>query len=68
MINSLSETDDLTKNINSFNKTDNLIKSEKIKVFPMVCSKYVSSWTGLGGSGHDGSQSFGPILHVFTCL
>ena len=40
------------------------VKSEKVKVFPLVCSKYLSSWTGLGRSGHDGSQSFGPIWHV----
>ena len=46
------------------NKNWNGVKSEKIKVFPLVCSKYLSSWTGLGRSGHDGSQSFGQILHV----
>ena len=50
--------------INLFNKTDDFIGSEKIKAFPLVCSKYLSSWTGLGRSGHDGSQSFGPIWHV----
>ena len=50
--------------INLFSKTDDFIKSEKIKAFPLVCSKYLSSWTGLGRSGHDGSQSFGPIWHV----
>ena len=22
------------------------VKSEKLKVFPLVCSKYLSSWTG----------------------
>ena len=32
--------------INSLNKTDDFIKSEKIKVFPLVCSKYLSSFTG----------------------
>ena len=32
--------------INLFNKTDDFIVSEKIKVFPLVCSKYLSSWTG----------------------
>ena len=32
--------------INLFNKTDDFIKSEKIKAFPLVCSKYLSSWTG----------------------
>ena len=50
--------------IHLFNKTNDFIKSEKIKAFPLVCSKYLSSWTGLGRSGHDGSQSSGPILHV----
>ena len=40
------------------------VKSEKTIVFPLVCSKYLSSWTGLGRSGHDGSQSFDPIWHV----
>ena len=50
--------------INLFNKTDDFIKSEKIEIFPMVCSKYLSSWTGLGRSGHDRSQSFRPIWHV----
>ena len=49
---------------NLCSKNDDLIKSEKIKAFPLVCSKYLSSWTGLGRSGHDGSQSFGLILHV----
>ena len=23
------------------------VKSEKMKIFPLVCSKYLSSWTGL---------------------
>ena len=64
MINSLSKTNDFTKMINLLNKTDDFMKSEKIKAFPLVCSKYLSSWTGLGRSGHAGSQSFGPIWHV----
>ena len=64
LIDSLSKTDDFIKMINSLNKTDDFVKSEKIKVFPLVCSKYLSSWTGLGRSGHDGSQRFGPIWHV----
>ena len=63
-INSLSKTYDFIKMINSLSKTADFIKSEKIKTFPLVCSKYLSSWTGLGRSGHDGSQSFGPIWHV----
>ena len=64
LINSLSKTDDFIKMINLFSKTDDFIKSEKIKAFPLVCSKYLSSWTSLGRSGHDGSQTFGPISHV----
>ena len=35
------------------------VQSEKIKVFPLVCSKYLSSWTGLGKSGHDQITTFG---------
>ena len=38
--------------------------SEKIKVFPLVCRKYLSSWTGLGRSGHVRSQSFGQISQI----
>ena len=34
--------------INLFSKTNDFIKSEKLQVFPLVCSKYLSSWTGLG--------------------
>ena len=64
MINLLSKTNDFVKNDKSINKRWKGVKSEKIKVFPLVCSKYLSSWTGLGRSGHDGSQSFGPIWHV----
>ena len=64
MINLFRKTDDLIKMINLFSKTDDFIKSEKIKAYPLVCSKDLSSWTGLGRSGHDGSQTFGPISHV----
>ena len=32
--------------INLFSETDNFIKSEIIKAFPLVCSKYLSSFTG----------------------
>ena len=38
--------------------------SEKIKVFPLVCSKYLSSWTGLGRSGHVRFPTFNQISHV----
>ena len=64
MINLLSKTIDFIKMITLLSKTDDFIKSEKSKAFPLVCSKYLSSWTGLGRSGHDGSQSFGPNWHV----
>ena len=74
MINLFSETHDRTKMINLFNKTSDFIKlakkkrkgviSEKIKVFPLVCSKYLSSWTGLGRSGHVRFPTFKRILHV----
>ena len=63
MINLCSKTHDFVKNIKFVNKEWKGVKSEKIKVFPFVCSKYLSSWRGLGRSGHDGSQSFGPIWH-----
>ena len=38
--------------------------SEKIKAKTCFADKDLSSWTGLGRSGHDRSQSFGPISHV----
>ena len=51
MINLLSETHDFIKMINL------LIKMERCnfwkKILPLVCSKYLFSWTGLGRSGHD---------------
>ena len=40
----------LLKNDKFANKKWKGVKSEKIKVFPMVCSKYLSSWTGPGMS------------------
>ena len=46
MINSLSKTDDFEKIIKLLSKTHDFVKSEKIKAFPLVCSKYLSSWTG----------------------
>ena len=62
--------------INLLSKTHNFIEYYKFvnkkwkgvifgkKVFPLVCSKCLSSWTGLGKSGHDQSQSFAQISHV----
>ena len=46
MINSLSKTHVFTKNIKFADKKLNGVTSEKMKVFPLVCSKYLSSWTG----------------------
>ena len=54
----------LQKDIKFVNKKGKGVKSEKIKVFPLVCSKYLSSWTGLGRSGHDKITASGPISHV----
>ena len=58
-IDSLSETDDFIKMINLLSETNDFIKidefankkwkgvkSDKIKVFPLACTKYLSSWTG----------------------
>ena len=64
MISLLNKTYDFVKNDKFVNKTWKGVKSEKIKVFPLVCSKYLSSWTGLGRSGHVQSQSSGKISHV----
>ena len=64
MIISLSKTDDFIKMINLFSKTDDFIQVEKIKAFPLVCSKYLSSWTGLGRSGHVQITTFGQIWDV----
>ena len=45
MINLLNKTNDFIKN-DKFAKKWKGVKSEQIKVFPLVCSKYLSSWTG----------------------
>ena len=61
----------LLKNDKFANKKGKGVKSEKIKVFPLVCSKYLSSWTGpdmsksgLFRPGHVKITTFGPNLHV----
>ena len=64
MINSLNKADDFIKMINLLSKTDDFIKSEKIKAFPLVCSKCLSSWTSLGRSGHVRFPTFARFLHV----
>ena len=50
--------------INVFSKTDDFIQSEKIKAFALVCSKFLSSWTGLGRSGHVQITTFDSISHA----
>ena len=64
MINLFSKTNDFIKNDKFGNKRWKGVKSEKIKVFPLVCSKYLSSWTGLGRSGHVQITGFGSISHA----
>ena len=54
----------ISQNIKFANEKWKGVESAEMNIFPLVCSKYLSSWTGLGRSGHDGSQSFGPIWHV----
>ena len=64
MINLFSNSDDFIQTCKFGNNIWKCVKSEKIKVFPLVCSKYLSSWTGLGKSGHVQITTFGPIWHV----
>ena len=64
MINLRIKTDDFVKNDKFADKKWKGVKSEKIKVFPLVCSKYLSSWTGLGRSGHVQITTSDSILHV----
>ena len=64
MMNLFSKTHDFIKHDKFGNKEWKGVISGKIKVFPLVCSKYLSSWTSLGRSGHVQSQSFGQISHV----
>ena len=66
MINLLSEADDFIRNDKFANKKLKGVKSKEIKVFPLACSKYLSSWTGLGKSGHVQSQSFGQISPILV--
>ena len=62
IINLLSKTCDFIKNYKFVNKTWKDVIPEKIKVFPLVCSKYLSSWTGLGMSGHVRFPNFSGIF------
>ena len=64
LIDSLNKTDDSIKMINSLNKTADFIKIcflDMFHVFSLVCFLI----NGVKSrSGHDGSQSFGPIFYV----
>ena len=65
MINLLMKSHDSMKNVTFVNKRRKCVILEKIKVFPLVCSKYLSSWTSLGRSGHVQIMTFGgSISHV----
>ena len=64
MINLFGKTNDFMKNDEFANKKWKGVISEKIKVFPLVCNHFLSSWTGLGRSGHVRFPTFGRILHV----
>ena len=62
MINSLSKTDDFMNSDEFANKKWKGVISGKR--FPLVCSNYLSSWTGLGRSGHVRITTFGQISHA----
>ena len=77
MIISLGKTHDFIKNDkicllkqkmlckkNKFANTQWKCVISEQNIFPLVCSKYLSSWTGLGKSRHVQRQSFGEISHV----
>ena len=76
MINLFNKTDDLIKMINLFSKRYDFVKrkivnkkgkdviSEKIKANTCFADKDLSSWTGLGRSGHDQITTFGQISHA----
>ena len=64
ILNLINKTHDFIKDDKFANQKWKGVLSEKIKVFPLVCSKYLSSWTGLGRSGHDQITTFSQISHV----
>ena len=64
MINLVDKTNVFTKSVKLANLKKKGVKSKKTKVFPLVCSKYLFSWTGLGRSGHVRFPTFGLISHV----
>ena len=64
MINLLRKTDDFLKNDKFANTKWKGVISEKIKAKTCFAYQDLSSWTGLGRSGHVQITTFGPILHV----
>ena len=64
MIDLLIEIYDFIENDKFANQNWKSVISGKLKVFPLVCSKYLSSWIGLGKSGHVRFPTFGLISHV----
>ena len=65
MINLLSKTDDFIKNDKFANKTWKGVISEKVKAKTCFADKDLSSWTGLGRSGHVQIMTFGAIFGTF---
>ena len=63
MINLLMKSPDSYDNYKFANKRRKGVILQK-KIFPLVCSKYLSSWTGLGRSGHVQIPTLGQILHL----
>ena len=64
IINLLSKTYDFQKNDKFVNKEWKSLISAKIKTKTCFADKDLSSWTGLGRSGHVQITTFGPIWHV----
>ena len=64
MLNLFNKIYDFIKHDTFANKEWKGVISEKIKAKTCFADKDLSSWTGLGRSGHVQSQSFGRILHV----
>ena len=64
MINLLSKTYDFQKHDKFAHKKWKGVISEKIKAKTCLANKDLSSWTGLGRSGHVQITTFGPIWHV----
>ena len=64
IISLLSKTHDFTKKHKFVNEKWKGVIAEKMKAKTCFADKDLSSWTGLGRSGHVQSQSFGQISYV----